>query len=110
MMVSNDLILKRIEEECLFILMNTKRIESVTFFSDEQVTRACVYSLEIILSGIDKLDSDFKSQHSEIRWNYLINNLGKVFIDYLNPDYNHVWEVVENDIPHLYALFLERNT
>jgi uncharacterized protein with HEPN domain len=67
--------LLHIRVEIDFILRHTENLDKLLFLSDETLTRAVVRSLEIIGEATKKLPDDFKSQHPQVEWKKIRNEL-----------------------------------
>ena len=71
---------------------------------NQQVQDAVVRNLEIIgeaASKIQKMDSDFASNHSELPWIEMRGMRNKMIHDYFDVDWEVVWSTVKGDLPRL---------
>lgn len=71
------------------------------FDSDENLRLALAHLLQIIGEAARRVSSAFRENHRYVPWNAIIGMRHKVVHDYLNVDYDVVWETVVNDLPPL---------
>ena len=73
-------------------------------FLDGDITEtryAVVRSLEIIGEAASKIRSEFESQHQNILWSVMIGMRNKMIHEYMDVDYQVVWETAKFDLPKL---------
>lgn len=46
-------------------------------------------------------EANFRSQHKEIEWKQIAGMRDRLVHEYFSVDYELVWDVIENEIPHL---------
>jgi len=90
-----------IEQECLFIVANFKKITYGQFVDDEILIRAVSRSMEIIGEAVKNLSLELKNNHSVVSWKEIAGFRDKLIHHYFGIDYELVWEVIQNEIPDL---------
>ncbi len=93
--------LKHILDETTFILEHTAAISQDEFLQDEVYKRASARSIEIIGEAVKNLSKEFKEKHSEIDWKKIAGTRDKLIHDYMDIDYELLWDIVHNKIPQL---------
>lgn len=93
---------------CEHILAEAEYIENTsagilleTFLADETMKRAFVRSLEIIGEAVKQLPDDFRDKYPQVEWRKMAGTRDKLIHDYLGVDYELVWDIVQNKMPHL---------
>lgn len=71
------------------------------FDQDELVQTWIIHHLKIIGGAINSLPQMFRSLHPEIRWKQFIDMRDALSFRYYDINQDHVWAMVENDIPSL---------
>ncbi len=72
-----------------------------SFMASPIVQDAVVRNIEIIGEAAKRLSEKFKGIHSAIPWKRISGMRDKVIHEYFGVDLQLVWEVVEQDLPHL---------
>ena len=78
-------------------------ITGEAFVQNEILALALVKTIEIIGEAASKVSADTRQQYPEIRWRDVIGMRNKLIHNYLEIDFNVVWDVIKNDIPVLIA-------
>ncbi|MBI5400174.1 DUF86 domain-containing protein [Candidatus Saganbacteria bacterium] len=100
-MKQNKVFLHHILDEIIFLEKETKEIDSVSFFSNELLKKACARSLEIIGEAVKNLSDDFAHQHDDIEWKKLAGLRDKVIHFYFGVNWDIVWDVIKNKLPEI---------
>jgi len=93
--------LNHIIDECNYLISDSQNLDFEKFFSDSRLKRAFVRSLEVIGEAVKKLPADFKEKHKDISWQEIAGTRNRLIHDYMNVDYEIVWDIVKNEIPQL---------
>ena len=93
--------LKRIVEECSYIISVSNGLSKDEFLDDETLKRAVVRSLEIIGEATKRVPADFRERWNSIQWRNMAGMRDRLIHDYLGINYSIVWDVVINKIPEL---------
>ncbi len=94
--------LKHIRDEAKFIIDHTSNISKEDFLNDEIFKRASTRSLEIIGEAVKNLSKEFREQYPAIDWKAIAGTRDVVIHDYMNVDYEVIWEITQVYIPDLY--------
>ncbi len=73
-------------------------------FTDSSVSEtnyAVVRGLEIIGEAAARVSRELKIAHPEIKWNSIIGMRNKIIHEYLDVDYQVVWDTTHLDLPEL---------
>jgi len=100
-MKHNDVYLRHILDEVLFLLKATKDLEYDSFVENEMYTRAFSRSFEIIGEAVKNLSSDFRIKHNNIEWKKISGMRDKIIHQYFNVDYELLWDVIRNKLPQI---------
>lgn len=71
------------------------------FDADENLRLALAHLLQTIGEAARLVSSEFRGRHRQIPWSAIVGMRHKVVHDYLNVDYDVVWETVVDDLPLL---------
>ncbi len=94
--------LKHIRDEAKFIIEHTLNISKEDFLKDEVFKRASTRSLEIIGEAVKNLSKEFREQYPLIDWKSIAGTRDVVIHDYMNVDYDVIWEITQVYVPDLY--------
>lgn len=90
------------------ILESIKRIENSTkgltqeeFDNDLDIQDAVVRRIEIIGEAVKQIPSEFKQEHSEIQWKEIAGTRDIFIHDYMEVNFDLVWNIIQNDLPKL---------
>lgn len=79
----------------------TSTIGRDVFDANDDLRFALTYMIQIIGEAASHVSSATRDAHPEIPWQEIIGMRHRVVHDYLNVDYEIVWDVVRNRIPQL---------
>jgi uncharacterized protein with HEPN domain len=100
--------LNHIAVECEYLLsINKKDITREVFINDATLKRAAVRSMEIIGEATKKISLDFKLKHNHIPWKYMAGMRDVLIHNYVDVNYQIVWDVIKNEIPTLHEQIME---
>ena len=68
---------------------------------DENLRLALTYLVQTLGEAARRTSSTFRDAHSEIPWSRVIGMRSKIVHDYLDVDYDIVWDVVTIELPGL---------
>lgn len=71
------------------------------FDRDENLRLALAHLLQIIGEAAGRVSPAFRKVHHRLPWSAIVSMRHKVVHDYLNVDYDVVWETVIKDLPPL---------
>ena len=90
------------------ILESIKNIEEYigsanfsNFETNKMMNRAVIRELEIIGEASNRLDEDFRKQHSELPWREIKAFRNKVLHEYFGVRLIVVWDTLQEDLPVL---------
>lgn len=90
------------------ILQSIERIEQATqgltreeFDEDVVVQDAVVRRIEVIGEAVKQTPSEFKEKHSEIPWRKIAGTRDIFIHDYMDVNFDRVWNIIQNDLPQL---------
>ena len=87
--------------EAEYLIAQSADLERDEFLADETLKRAFVRSIEIIGEATRHIADDFRQQHPSIEWRAMAGMRDRLIHGYFGVDYELVWDVVVNKIPHL---------
>lgn len=94
-------LLSHIRDELNFLMKVFEQYTYTSFSENELATRAVERSFEIIGEATNKLDDSFKSANNNIPWRTMVSMRNRLIHDYMDVDYEVVWDTLQNDIPEL---------
>ena len=100
-MKQNDIYLRHILDEVLFLLKTAKDLDYESIVENEMYTRAFSRSFEIIGEAVKNLSSDFRKKHYKIEWKKISGMRDKIIHQYFNVDYELLWDVIKNKLPQI---------
>ncbi len=98
-MKHNEVYLRHILDEILFLLKATDDLNYEAFLENEMYTRAFSRSFEIIGEAVKNLSSDFRKKHNDIEWKKIAGMRDKIIHNYFNVDYTILWDAIKNKLP-----------
>lgn len=73
-----------------------------SFSSDNMLVDACVFNLSQIGELVQKLDVDFRTEHTDIPWRQMSGLRNRIVHDYEGVNLLLVWDIVTDDLPELH--------
>lgn len=71
------------------------------FLNDDKTADAVIRNFEIIGEAANGLTEDFKDKHPQIEWHKIRGFRNRIVHDYIDIDYEIVWELRKTNIPIL---------
>ena len=100
-MKHNEVYLKHILDEIVFLLKTTEDLDYNSFLENEMYTRAFSRSFEIIGEAVKNLTPDFRQKHKDIEWKKIAGMRDKIIHQYFNVDYEILWDAIKNNLPDI---------
>lgn len=79
----------------------TAGIDAEAFLRDSMRQDAVTRQLEVVGEAVRRLSEEFCEVRPNVPWRAIIGLRNRLAHDYLGIDMRIVWEVVQNDLPHL---------
>jgi len=79
----------------------TARETRESFVTNELLRLAVVHLIQTIGEAARLVSEGFRQQHSEVPWNQIVGMRNRIVHDYLNVDFDVVWQVAAVDVPML---------
>ena len=98
---SPTLLLQDMLESAQKIKIYTADIDYDNFLKDEKTKDAVARNFEIIGEAANRLPSEFKDKHPEIKWNRIRGFRNRIVHHYFGIDFEIVWSIIENDLKFL---------
>jgi uncharacterized protein with HEPN domain len=73
------------------------------FEADENLRLALTHLIQMIGEAARRVGPESRQRYSQIPWSDVIGMRHKIVHDYLDVDFDVVWEVVKTDLPELIA-------
>ncbi len=99
--------LGHIHKEASYLVHRLTNVTLAEFQADETLQRACTRSPEIIGEATKRVPDEFRRKYQQIDWRAMAGMRDRLIHDYLDVDYDIVWNVLTNKIPPL-AIEIER--
>ncbi len=81
--------------------------ELADFMENSMMRFACIKQMEIIGEACNHLSDEIKSRFSTVEWLQIVG-LRNIFVhEYFGIDSSLVWDIINNDLPHLKASIKE---
>lgn len=95
--------------EAIFDYTQKKNFENFT--RERMFYSAVIREFEIIGEAVAKLPEDLKAEYPDITWQDIKDFRNLLAHEYFGVDLEIVWDVVTNDLPHLYEVMknIEKN-
>lgn len=100
-MKHNEVYLRHILDEIIFLLKSTENLDYNSFIESEMYTRAFSRSFEIIGEAVKNLSYDFRKTHKDIEWKKISGMRDKLIHRYFSVDYELLWDVIKNKLPQI---------
>jgi len=98
---STHLLLLDIIESGERILEYTNGMTFEQFQADRKTIDAVVRNFEIVGEATNRLDEEFRDQHSDIDWHSIRGFRNRIVHDYFGIDYSIVWQIKEAFLPEM---------
>lgn len=98
---SNLLLLQDIDAAGTKILSYTAGYGLDDFLRDEKTADAVIRNFEIIGEAANRLTDDFKDRYTQVDWHKIRGFRNRIVHDYIDIDYEIVWELRKTSIPVL---------
>jgi uncharacterized protein with HEPN domain len=98
---SPENLLEHIQKEIEILLEIQRRVSKKQFFKDEFLKRTAERCFEKIGEATKKLSDEVKNLTSEIEWKRIAGMRDVVIHDYLDVDYEILWNIMSEKIPDL---------
>lgn len=99
--------LGHIHKEASYLVRRLTGVNQAEFQAGETLQRACTRSLEIIGEATKRVPDELRRKHQQIDWRGMAGMRDRLIHDYLDVDYDIVWDVLTNKVPAL-AIEIER--
>jgi uncharacterized protein with HEPN domain len=83
------------------VMTKVSGIDRAEFDRDENVRLAVVHLIQTIGEAAARTSSEFRAAHREIPWRTIVGMRHRIVHDYLDVNFDLVWEVARNDLPPL---------
>lgn len=90
-----------IRESITKIIIYTTDITFEEFLSNDEKQDAVLRRILVIGEATKKLSTEFRENYSNIPWREIAGMRDVIVHDYNRVDIEAVWDVVQNDLPHL---------
>lgn len=71
------------------------------FKAQDDLRDAIVYRIQVIGEAASKISQAFREAHPEVEWQRIIGMRNRIVHDYMNVDYDVVWQVAKHDVQRL---------
>jgi uncharacterized protein with HEPN domain len=78
-------------------------ISRANYDNDENLRLALAYLIQTLGEASRLVSADFKATHSDIPWRNISGTRHHIVHNYLNVDFDILWDVVTTDLPPLIA-------
>jgi uncharacterized protein with HEPN domain len=102
-----QLLLQDISEAGAKILQYTNGFTFDTFLKDERTIDAVIRNFEIIGEASKRLSEEMKAQHPQVEWREMMNFRNLLIHEYFGVNYEIVWSVIQDYLPHNLKLIKE---
>ena len=99
--------LRHIKDEADYLVEQAEQIDKSAFVHSETLKRAFVRSVEIIGEASRKRPVEMRELYPHIQWREMSAMRDHLVHGYFGVDYDIVWDVVQNKIPHLRQAVIE---
>lgn len=78
--------------------------DRLVFDSDEVLQLALTHLIQNIGEAARRVSREFRETHPEVPWKDIVGMRSKIVHDYLDIDYNAVWDTSTRELPQLVAI------
>lgn len=82
----------------------TKGLTYAEFIQDLRTRKAVERSFEIIGEASKSLSKEFRAEHSELPWRWMIDTRNIIIHEYRKVNYAVLWETIQEDIPQIICI------
>ncbi|MCL4837792.1 MAG: DUF86 domain-containing protein [Thermoanaerobaculia bacterium] len=86
---------------CDRILARAVRLEREDFDADEDLRLALTHLVQTLGEAARRVSSGYRAGHPEVPWAEIVGMRHKIVHDYLDVDFDLVWDVCSVEIPRL---------
>ena len=97
----NDFLLMDMLDAAEKIQRYTLDMDYDAFIENELVIDAVARNFEIIGEAANRVDPDFKDEHSQIEWVRITGFRNRIIHEYFGIDYEIMWTIIEDNIGDL---------
>lgn len=102
-MKSDEVYRGHILDALMLIAKYTAELNEAAFREDSMRRDAVVRQLLIVGEAARRLSGDFRARYATIPWADIVGMRNRLVHDYINVDWNLVWDTVRHDVPFLRA-------
>ena len=85
------------------ITVRTEGKTQAEFDADEDLRIVTAHLIQTIGEAAGRVSQPLRAAHPEIRWKQIVGIRHRIVHDYMDVDYDVLWEVVARDLPPLIA-------
>ncbi len=93
--------LQHVVDEADYLAVTTARLTRDQFLQDETAKRAIARSLEVIGEAVKAAPEDLRTRYPDVEWRTISGMRDRIVHHYFGIDYELVWDVAVNKVPHL---------
>ncbi len=102
-----QLLVQDITEAGAKILHYTNGFTFQTFINDERTIDAVIRNFEIIGKASKRISEELREQHPQVEWREMMNFRNLLIHEYFGVNYEIVWSVIQDYLPHNLKLIKE---